>query len=53
MQAVLLLLLKKVGTRILLALAEETVRVLSDRADNAIATGDVERIKQVRDSLKK
>jgi hypothetical protein len=51
MKAVFLALLKKIGTRILLALAEETVKVLSERADNAISKGDIERIKKVREGL--
>ena len=47
MQAILLKILKVVGSKILMGLLQEGVKELEKRADNTVDKKDVERVKQI------
>lgn len=47
MQAILLQILKVVGSRILMGLLQEGIKVLEKRTDNTVDAKDVERVKQI------
>lgn len=47
MQAILLQILKVVGSRILMGLLQEGIKVLEKRTDNTVDEKDVELVKQI------
>ena len=47
MQAIILQILKVVGSRILMGLLQEGIKVLEKRTDNTVDAKDVERVKQI------
>ena len=47
MQAILLKILKVVGSQILMGLLQEGIKVLEKRTDNTVDEKDVERVKQI------
>ena len=50
MQAILLKILKVVGSQILMGLLQEGVKELEKRTDNTVDKKDVERVKQIASS---
>ena len=48
MKAILLPILKTLGSRVLMTLLEELVKVLRDRADNTVDETDVARVQAIR-----
>ena len=50
MQAILLQILKVVGSQILMGLLQEGVKELEKRTDNTVDKKDVERVKQIASS---
>ena len=48
MKAILLPILKTLGSRVLMTLLEELVKVLHDRADNTVDETDVAKVQSIR-----
>ena len=48
MKAILLPILKTLGSRVLMTLLEELVKVLRDRADNTVDETDVAKVQAIR-----
>ena len=48
MKAILLPILKTLGSRVLMTLLEELVKVLRDRADNTVDDTDVSKVQTIR-----
>ena len=48
MKAILLPILKTLGSRVLMALLEELIQVLRDRSDNTVDDTDVSKVQTIR-----
>ena len=48
MKAILLPILKTLGSRVLMALLEELIKVLRDRSDNTVDNTDVAKVQAIR-----
>ena len=48
MKAILLPILKTLGSRVLMTLLEELIKVLRDRTDNTVSEADVAKVQAIR-----